>query len=69
MPTEGDSVSVAVGGSLPRRDECEQCGQPMLYWVNEQAVPASKFCQNMACARAFLVSPIDGQAGTGPEGR
>jgi hypothetical protein len=53
-----ERAEVATGGTIPRRDECEQCGQPMLYWVNEQAVPSSKFCQNMACTKAFLCFPL-----------
>lgn len=45
-----DHVAVATSGkTVPRDDECHQCGEPLVYRMEGEEVAAS-FCRNAKCS-------------------
>lgn len=70
--SEGDSVDVAVGGTVERSDSCAQCGGQMLY----RTVPPHRtedvvgmFCRDVHCKAWLVESQVPPPVGAVDDGR
>lgn len=51
---DDEKPTVATSGTIDRDDECAQCGEPMLFCVDDAEKVKASFCGNFDCP-LFLV--------------